>query len=75
MPLYFFLSEVDAAVRAFSSDETGSNLPASYAPWRRSSTAAVLSVDDGIVAQTVRREGHFLMSGDVARDQRDSEHR
>jgi hypothetical protein len=68
MPLYFFLSEVDAAVRALSSDETGRNLPASYAPWRRSGTAAVLSIEDGIVARTVRREGHFLMSGDVAKD-------
>jgi hypothetical protein len=69
MQIYLFASETHAAVKALTSDQTGGNLPADYAPWR--------SVDNGREApigskvdpatKAVLRDGFLLLSGKSAR--------
>jgi hypothetical protein len=75
MTLYLFMSKAHG-VRAFTSDATGANLPADYAPWARSDHRSAMPVGDGdtFVAKAVRRHGYFLMSGSVPRRPRDRKH-
>jgi hypothetical protein len=65
MTIFIFVSHAHSGIRAFTSDETGSNLPAAYAPWDRVSSGATRYVggDTDLVAKAVRRDGYFLVSG------------
>jgi hypothetical protein len=75
MTLYLFMSKVHG-VRAFTSDATGDNLPADYAPWTRADHRSAMPVgdSDNFVAKAVRKDGYFLMSDSVARRPRDRMH-
>jgi hypothetical protein len=62
-PLYFFTSRSVSSVRAFTSDVTGANLPADYAPWEKSRSKAPLPGDGSPIAALVQRDGFFLVTG------------
>jgi hypothetical protein len=65
MALYRFVSSRVQAVRAFTSDATGSNLPTAYAPWRSLYGGQGVGLDavTPSVADRVRLDGYFLLSG------------
>jgi hypothetical protein len=67
MKIYLFVSETEPSVKAFTADQTGANLPASYAPWciSRSGSAVSVGGDGDRVSVMVRRDGYFLVSGKV----------
>ena len=65
MRVYLFVSERDTNVSAFTSDDTGGNLPADYGPWRALNGGRGMflgSVSDRI-AITVKLTGYFLVTG------------
>jgi hypothetical protein len=65
MKIYFFVSRLEPKVTAFTSDQTGANLPLDYAPWDRSGAGSAIPIggDDGPITVAVRRDGYFLVSG------------
>jgi hypothetical protein len=64
MAIYVFTSQVAPALRGFTSDETGGNLPAAYAPWEKlgNGIASGLHRTNHPVAQAVLRHGYFVIS-------------
>jgi hypothetical protein len=56
-----------SGVLAFTADVTGGNLPAEYAPWQASGSGAAVPVGDkdSAIAESVRRDGYFLMNDGV----------
>ena len=61
--MFIFVSATHPSVKAFTADETGENLPAEYAPWRRISNGQALPVgENDPVAIAVKRDGFFLVS-------------
>jgi hypothetical protein len=64
MEIYIFASNTHPRVSAFTSDQTGGNLPASYAPWRQVNGGKAMSVGSitDSVTLAVRRDGFFLLS-------------
>ena len=50
-------------MRAFTSDVTGANLPADYAPWEKSRSKVQLPGDGSPIAAFVQRNGFFLVTG------------
>ena len=63
MDIYRFVSDSTPSVSAFTSDLTGNNLPADYAPWRAVGGRGVLIGSGDPVARVVARHGLFLLSG------------
>jgi hypothetical protein len=64
MEIYFFVSRPEPNVKAFTSDQSGANLPADYAPWDKlRSTTAPTDGDGSPVTAAVRCDGYFLLSG------------
>jgi hypothetical protein len=65
MEIYRFISTTWPSVKAFTSDVTGANLPAAYAPWRSTDggNAMVVGLAANPVAKAVQRDGYFLLSG------------
>jgi hypothetical protein len=65
VPIYKFASRTHSSVKAFSSDETGSNLPEDYAPWYAVGSGAAIPVrrNTDPVAKAVERDGYFLVAG------------
>jgi hypothetical protein len=64
--IFVFFSSKDADVLAFTSDQSGSNLPLDYAPWKPAAEGgAVLASGGGAdpVTEAVRRDGFFLAVG------------
>jgi hypothetical protein len=63
MQVYIFISEVDPNLRAFTSDETGGNLPAEHAPWRAANggKSMIFGSDRDPIAIEVRAEGYYLV--------------
>ena len=68
MEIYTFISVSRPSVSAFTSDETGGNLPADYAPWQvvGYGKGKPLSSVAETVARAVQRAGYFLISGGPA---------
>ena len=63
MTIYIFTSQSIPALRGFTSDETGSNLPAPYAPWQVLEGASPAIVrENHPVADQVHRHGYFVIS-------------
>jgi hypothetical protein len=48
--------------RALASSRTGSNLPATYAPWRAANSGNPLVVGSDAVSPAVLRDGYFLVN-------------
>jgi hypothetical protein len=69
-PIYFFTSCSVSSVRAFTSDVTGANLPANYAPWEKSRSNVPLPGDGSPIAAFVQRDGFFLVTGKDQRGER-----
>ena len=69
MHAYFFASELDPAVSAFSEDAAGANLPAAYAPWRALNGGASLLVGPSSVPimEALKRQGFYLLTNDPER--------
>jgi hypothetical protein len=65
MEIYSFISTARPSVKAFTSDMSGANLPAAYAPWRVANCgkATVFGSESDPVARAVKRDGYFLLSG------------
>jgi hypothetical protein len=63
MDIYRFVSDSTPSVSAFTSDRTGNNLPADYAPWRAVGGRIELIGSDDPVARVVANNGLFLLSG------------
>jgi hypothetical protein len=63
MQVYVFTAAFDPAVRAFSRDSTGSNLPTEHAPWRRDSRGHAITIDPDTdpMAEDLREKGYFLV--------------
>ena len=64
MQIYIFASNIYPTVSAFTSDQTGGNLPTDYAPWRHVNGGKAMFVGTiaDPVAVAVRRDGYFLLS-------------
>jgi hypothetical protein len=62
MRIHVFASETHPSVVGFTSDETGTNLPAALGPWREEVKPGivVIDADDDPIAQAVRRDGFFV---------------
>jgi hypothetical protein len=63
MDIYRFDSDSTPTVRAFTSDLTGNNLPADYAPWHAVGGRVELIGSGDPIARVVARHGLFLLSG------------
>ena len=65
MQVFIFASESCQSISAFTSDDTGANLPAAYAPWRAVNGGRAMAVGGGTdpVARAVERDGYFLLGG------------
>jgi hypothetical protein len=63
MNVFIFASEAHRSVSAFTSDSSGANLPAEYAPWRAANggRAVLAGSNAGPVAKAVERDGYFLL--------------
>jgi hypothetical protein len=61
--IYRFDSDSTPSVSAFTSDRTGNNLPADYAPWRAAGGRVELIGSGDPVARVVAEHGLFLLSG------------
>ena len=64
MQIYLFASNSYPSVSAFTSDETGGNLPPDYAPWfsvRRGRTLHIEAPSNHIAA-AIQRDGFFLLA-------------
>jgi hypothetical protein len=70
MRAYFFASEVDPALSAFSEDASGANLPAAYAPWRALNGGASLLVGPSSVPilDAIKLQGFYLLTDGPERD-------
>jgi hypothetical protein len=74
MPLCKFASRSHSSVKAFTSDETGGNLPDDYAPWYAAGTAIPVGLDTDPVAKAVKRDGYFLVTGKTRTNSERSNH-
>jgi hypothetical protein len=63
MQIYIFASDSHSTVSAFTSDQTGGNLPTDYAPWRHVNGGKAMFVESVAdpVAVAVLRGGYFLL--------------
>ena len=61
---YIFISDSHPAVRAFTSDATGSNLPAVYAPWHalNGGNPVTAGSNRDPIMLAIQRDGFFLVS-------------
>jgi hypothetical protein len=64
MQVYLFASERHVSASALTSDGTGGNLPADYAPWRpiNGGNAMAISTVSDPIAAAIGRDGYFLLS-------------
>jgi len=63
MDVYLFLSD-STQVGAFTSDQSGANLPAEYAPWSPANGGRVMIVGPtDPVGRAVSKDGFFLLGG------------
>jgi hypothetical protein len=64
MKVYIFISEKNHDTRAFTHDETGSNLPADYGPWRTTNGGRAIHIGSTTdpIALTIREDGYCLFS-------------
>jgi hypothetical protein len=74
MPIYLFASRSHASVKAFTSDETGGNLPDDYAPWYAAGGAIQVGRDTDPVAKAVSRDGYFLVTSKTRTDSKRTTH-
>jgi hypothetical protein len=71
MLIYLFISDSEPSVRAFSSDQSGSNLPSEFAPWRRAGSGAIVPIGDDSVTLVVDRDGYLLFGGSASQNSKD----
>jgi hypothetical protein len=64
MAIYVFTSRSAPALRGFTSDEAGENLPAMYAPWQKlvDGASPALAHENHPIARAVLRHGFFVIS-------------
>jgi len=62
MKIYSFHAAPKFRIRAFTSDVTGQNLPADYAPWFVDNAGAPVGNQADTVLNAIRRSGYFLIS-------------
>jgi hypothetical protein len=63
MQVYVFISET-VSLRAFTTDQTGGNLPAAYAPWRVSNGGKAITVGDAshLLAVALKAHDYLLVT-------------
>jgi hypothetical protein len=66
MRIYVFVSHVDPALRGFTVDAAGRNLPAQYRPWHVTNHGRAFRVGNRLapITDVVRRDGYLLMDTD-----------
>jgi hypothetical protein len=64
MEIYVFISTTRPSVRAFTSDRTGGNVPADFAPWRAANGGRPFVAGSDPVSKVVQRDGYFLVSAE-----------
>lgn len=76
MQIYLFVSRSHTAVKAFTADATGGNLPVDYAPWDRSGNGAAVPIDgdNTHVGWAIQKDGFFLMLDSFAQRPGDRMH-
>ena len=74
MQLYLFTSCSRPTVSAFTSDDTGANLPREYAPWRAVNDGRAIAIGSpsSSIAAAVQRDGYFLLAAGGPRPTRGS---
>jgi hypothetical protein len=76
MQIYLFTSNRHPSVTAFTSDKTGGDLPADYAPWFPVNNGRTILLDSlsEQIAKGLQQRGYFLLAGGCAysRRKRDS---
>jgi|ERR1700712_958163 hypothetical protein len=67
MQVYIFDSDIDPSVRAFTSDRTGSNLPAEFAPWRAGNAGKSMHIGSSTdpIAISVEADGYLIIRATV----------
>jgi hypothetical protein len=62
--VYILISESDPRLRAFTSDVTGGNLPAEYAPWRPTNGGKPMHIasPNDPIGVIIKKDGYFLVS-------------
>jgi hypothetical protein len=67
MQIFIFVSMI-AKIRGYAADKTGKSLPAEFAPWQTTGgTKTMVTAATDPVARAIRRDGYFLVSGNVSR--------
>jgi hypothetical protein len=63
MQVFIFASASHLSVSAFTSDSSGANLPADYAPWRAINGGSAIGIGSAAdpVAIAVKKDGYFLL--------------
>ena len=69
MRTYMFVSEQDDKIVAFTSDETGDNLPSDHGAWRLSNSWSIDAVGNGagLLAGIIKKYGYYVMTGQSER--------
>ena len=72
MFVYLFASETHDTVSAFTSDETGANLPFLHAPWRPLNAGRALPITEAAdsVGAAVQQNGFFLLNAKAHADRK-----
>jgi hypothetical protein len=73
MEIYRFHAALKFGIRAFTSDVTGQNLPADYAPWFADNAGAPVDNQADTVLNEIRRSGFFLTSTRTYRGRRSAQ--
>jgi hypothetical protein len=60
MEIYCFHADSKFGIRAFTSDVTGQNLPADYAPWFVDNAGAPVGSQADTVLNAIRHSGFFF---------------
>jgi hypothetical protein len=73
MEIYRFYADPKFGIRAFTSDVTGQNLPAAYAPWFVDNAGAPVGNQADTVLNAIRHSGFFLTSARTHRGLRSAQ--
>jgi hypothetical protein len=68
MRIYVFVSRTDPDVVAFTLNETGDNLPATFGPWYQEAIPGiyVIDIENDPITEAVRRDGYFITTSRIS---------
>jgi hypothetical protein len=68
MRIYVFVSRKDPNVLAFTSNETGDNLPAALSPWYQEVIPgiSVIDIENDPISEAVRQHGYFVATDRIS---------